>query len=285
MLGLAVAEAGRTVDEPWTSTVLPSGDEPGFVVSGTKIYTTGAAEADEIAVWAFNPAVDGVAEHPLLGFQLSLVPRGAPGVDVRRDWDALGQRATDSGTTVFDAVHVAAGRRASESGRAPLPQNALRYQAGFAAVLVGIGIGALRAATAFVAGSSRPWPSAGVDSAADDPLVRRRCGELAADLAAAYQATMATGALLDAFEAGTIGRTELAVPIYAAKVAAHRAALRATSEIYDLMGTRAAARSTGFDRWWRNARTLSLHDPVAWKQEEIGRHLLTGWDPPPGIYS
>lgn len=51
------------------------------------------------------------------------------------------------------------------------------------------------------------------------------------------------------------------------------------------MGTRSASRSTGFDRWWRNARTLSLHDPVDWKHEEIGRHVLTGWDPPPGIYT
>ena len=37
-------------------------------------------------------------------------------------------------------------------------------------------------------------------------------------------------------------------------------------------------------RWWRNARTLSLHDPVDWKHAEIGQHVLTGWDPPPGIY-
>jgi hypothetical protein len=27
-----------------------------------------------------------------------------------------------------------------------------------------------------------------------------------------------------------------------------------------------------------------LHDPVDWKHAEIGRHVLTGWEPPPGIY-
>ena len=95
---------------------------------------------------------------------------------------------------------------------------------------------------------------------------------------------MATGDLLDAFERGEIDRTQLAVPIYAAKAVASRAAVRATSELFALMGTRAAARSVGFDRWWRNARTLSLHDPVDWKHAEIGQHVLTGWDPPPGIY-
>ena len=287
ILGLAVAEAGKRVDEPWTTTILPAagGLSDGWVLNGTKIYTTGAAEADEIAVWAFNPTTPGIDVDPLLGFQLSLVPPTTPGVDVLRDWDALGQRATDSGTITFTDVAVPEDGRASVPGRAPLPQNSLRYQAGFAAVAVGVAIGALRAALPFVAASSRPWPSAGVDSAADDPLVRRLCGELVAEVAAAYQATMATGALLDAFERSEVSRTALAIPIFTAKATATRASLRTTSEIYALMGTRSVARNTGFDRFWRNARTLSLHDPVDWKHEEIGRHVLTGWDPPPGIYT
>jgi alkylation response protein AidB-like acyl-CoA dehydrogenase len=151
-------------------------------------------------------------------------------------------------------------------------------------VLIGLGVGALRAASHFVSIRSRPWPSAGVDNAADDPFVRRLCGELTADLAAAYALTLATGDLLDAHERGEIDRTTLAAPIYAAKAAASRAGVRATSEIFALMGTRSVARVDGFDRFWRNARTLSLHDPVDWKHSELGQHVLTGWDPPPGIY-
>jgi alkylation response protein AidB-like acyl-CoA dehydrogenase len=205
-------------------------------------------------------------------------------VKVHRDWDALGQRATDSGTITFTKVRVEPGMRASLPGRAPLSYAPLRYQAGFAAVLIGIGIGALGATIPFVTSKSRPWPSAGVDNAADDPYVRRLLGEMTADLAAAYAITLATGDLLDEADAGTIDRTSIAIPIYAAKAAASRAAMRATSECFALMGTRAAARKEGFDRFWRNARTLSLHDPVDWKHAEIGRHLLTGWDPPFGPY-
>jgi len=287
VLGLAVAEAGKRVDQPWSTVALPDGD--GWRLDGTKVYTTGAAEADEIATWSFDPAAPGIDENPLLGFRLFLIPRGTPGVEVRRDWDALGQRATDSGTVVFTGVRCAPEWRASEPGAAPLPQSAVRYQAGFAAVLVGIGIGALRAAAPFVAARSRPWPSPAAavvgESAADDPVVQRLCGELAAELVAAYHATMVCGGLLDAFERGEISRADLAVPIYAAKAMASRAAVRTTSEIYALMGTRAAMRENGFDRWWRNARTLSLHDPVDWKHVELGRHLLCGWEPPPGIYT
>ncbi len=51
------------------------------------------------------------------------------------------------------------------------------------------------------------------------------------------------------------------------------------------MGTRSATGGAGFDRFWRNARTLSLHDPYEWKHSEIGRHVLEGWDPVPGLYT
>jgi alkylation response protein AidB-like acyl-CoA dehydrogenase len=283
ILGLAVAESGRKVDDPWKTVAMPQGDG-GFLIDGQKIYTTGAAEADHIVVWAFNPQADGVAANPLLGVQGNLVPANTPGVTIHRDWDAIGQRATDSGTITFKAVKTKPDWKCSIRGQAPLPYASLRYQAGFAAVLIGLGIGALRAAIPFVAGKSRPWPSAGVDNAADDPFVRRLTGELTADLAAAYSLTLATGDLLDAYERGEIDRTALAAPIYAAKAAASRSGVRATSEIFALMGTRSVARAHGFDRFWRNARTISLHDPVDWKHSELGRHVLIGWDPPPGSY-
>jgi alkylation response protein AidB-like acyl-CoA dehydrogenase len=282
IIGLAVAEGGRKVDDPLTTLALPHPDG-GFTIDGTKIYTTAAAEADYIAVWAWNPEAFR-PENPILGMQLNLVPRNTPGVHIHRDWDAMGQRATDSGTITFTGVRTDPALAASVPGNAPLPQSSVRYQAGFAAVLVGIGLGAVKAAAPFVVGKSRPWPSAGVDNATDDPMVQRLCGELVADLASAYAFTLACGDLLDDFEAGLIDRTALAVPIYAAKAAASRAAVRATSELHALMGTRSVARVNGFDRWWRNARTLSLHDPVDWKHVELGRHVLTGWDPPPGIY-
>jgi alkylation response protein AidB-like acyl-CoA dehydrogenase len=150
--------------------------------------------------------------------------------------------------------------------------------------MIGVGIAALRDAAAFVSSRSRPWPSAGVDNAADDPHTRRMTGELTAGLVSAYMLTLAAADLLDAYERGEISRTQLAIPVYAAKVAAHNAALAATSEIFSLMGTRAATRANAFDRHWRNARVLSLHDPVSWKSAEIGRHVLTGWEPEPGLY-
>jgi alkylation response protein AidB-like acyl-CoA dehydrogenase len=283
IIGLAAAEAGRKVDDPLTTIAMPA-PEGGFVINGRKIYTTGAAEADYISVWAFNPQAPGAAENPLAGLQLNLVPPSTPGVTIHRDWDALGQRATDSGSITFTDVRTDPQLNALAPGQCPPLHASLGYEAGFAALLIGIGIAAVKAAAPFVASHSRPWPSAAVDNAADDPYVRRLMGELVADLAAAYALTLSTGDLLDAFERGEVDRTAVAVPVYAAKSTASRAAVRATSEIFALMGTRSAIRAHGFDRHWRNARILSLHDPVDWKNAEIGRHVLSGWEPPPGLY-
>jgi len=79
-------------------------------------------------------------------------------------------------------------------------------------------------------------------------------------------------------------RAPYAVPIYAAKAAASRAAVHATTEVFALAGTRSVSSSVGWDRLWRDVRTMALHDPLDWKFEEIGHHVLTGWEPPPGIY-
>ena len=283
IIGLAVAEAGRKVDDPMTTTARPKA-EGGFVVDGRKIYTTGAAEADYIATWAFNAAAPGVAANPLAGMQLNLIQPSTPGITIHRDWDAIGQRGTDSGTITFDNVETDPLWNATIPGLFSPPHASLRYQVGFAAIMIGIGIAALREAAGFVPSSSRPWPSAGVDSAADDPHIRKTTGELAAGLSAAYALMLMAADLLDAFERGDVSRTELAIPVYAAKAAANKAALDAASEIFTLMGTRSAARKNGFDRHWRNVRILSLHDPVAWKYAEIGRHLLTGREPEPGLY-
>jgi alkylation response protein AidB-like acyl-CoA dehydrogenase len=282
-LGLAVAESGRRVDDPLTTLASRDGDR--WVVNGSKIYTTGAAEADYIALWAFDPTAATV-DNPLRGFVQFLVPSTHPGVSVQRDWDTLGQRATDSGTIVFDGVELDESDRSNAPGFGPLPWPSTLYQLGFAAILCGVGFGALRCAAEFVVGTSRPWPSASVDNAGDDPYVRRLIGELAADLAAAYALTMSCAASMDALvdPAKWFPRSPYAVPIYAAKATASRAAVRATNEIFALAGTRSVVSAVGWDRFWRDARTISLHDPVDWKHAEIGNHLLTGWDPEPGVY-
>jgi len=282
VLGLAVAEPGKTAESP-LKTLATQQDNGDFVVDGFKIYTTAAAEADLIATWGFNPAA-ALPENPITGMQLLLIPKGTEGITINRDWDALGQRATDSGSIKFDNVHCAKDWVGSVPGKAPLIHSSVRYQAGFAAILVGIGFGAIRAALPYIQTKSRPWQAGNVDAAINDPFIRRNIGKHIADLACAYAMVQRCGRLLDDFEAGNIDRSQLALAISTAKVSANEAALAATSAIHSYMGTGSIARKSQFDYWWRNARTLSLHDPVEWKMHELGKHALTGWEPEPGVY-
>ena len=63
-------------------------------------------------------------------FSKLLVPANTPGVTIHRDWDTIGQRATNSGTITFAKVRTKPDWKCSINGQAPLPHASLRYQAG-----------------------------------------------------------------------------------------------------------------------------------------------------------
>ncbi|RBM09495.1 acyl-CoA dehydrogenase family protein [Novacetimonas cocois] len=283
IIGMAVAENGPTADS-FMQTLAVARPDGQWVLRGRKIYATGAAGADLIAITSFDPLAARDHDDVRAGLRLDLVPRATPGLRILRDWNRIGQRATDSGTVILDDVRVGAEWNAIAPQSVLPVHTSLRYQAGFSAILIGTGIGALRAGCDFVARHSRPWGAAQVERATDDPYVRRRIGEIGADLSVAYCAVRQCGDLLDLHERGGIARGAVAIPVSAARSAATGAALRATSDILAATGARGTDLQYGLDRYWRDARTLSLHDPVDWKNAEIGRHLLTGWTPEPGPY-
>jgi alkylation response protein AidB-like acyl-CoA dehydrogenase len=76
-----------------------------------------------------------------------------------------------------------------------------------------------------------------------------------------------------------------AATVYAAKVHRTRTALDITGAIFDLMGARATSGRYGFDRFWRNVRTHTLHDPVAYKAREVGNFALNGRITPDPLYT
>ena len=69
------------------------------------------------------------------------------------------------------------------------------------------------------------------------------------------------------------------------KVAAGRTALDVTSRIFEVMGARATSERYRFDRFWRNVRTLTLHDPLDYKVREVGDSVLNDRWPTPTFYS
>jgi alkylation response protein AidB-like acyl-CoA dehydrogenase len=90
----------------------------------------------------------------------------------------------------------------------------------------------------------------------------------------------ARGALLDVRQRG-----EVAIAIAEAKVMAHRAGLYASQELFEVVGARGTKAALGFDRFWRNVRTHTLHDPLDYKLAVLGKWALNAELPPATLYN
>jgi len=91
---------------------------------------------------------------------------------------------------------------------------------------------------------------------------------------AARQVDAAAGDLTEASAAAA------SIAVAVAKVAAVRASIEAANVLFELGGTRSASASANLSRYWRDARTHTLHDPTRWKLQHIGRYTLSGAPPP-----
>ena len=80
-------------------------------------------------------------------------------------------------------------------------------------------------------------------------------------------------------------RGEVAEWVASVKVVANDVALKITGGVFEVTGARSTASKLGLDRFWRDVRTHTLHDPVAYKEMELGRYLLQGIVPEPTWYT
>jgi alkylation response protein AidB-like acyl-CoA dehydrogenase len=80
-------------------------------------------------------------------------------------------------------------------------------------------------------------------------------------------------------------RAHTALAVAEAKVLAHRAALDVSEALFDACGARSTHGPLALDRFWRNARVHTLHDPLDYKLRDIGRFALAGVLPEANLYS
>lgn len=80
-------------------------------------------------------------------------------------------------------------------------------------------------------------------------------------------------------------RGEFAEWVASVKVVATDVGLRVTSGVFEVTGSKATATKVGLDRFWRDLRTHTLHDPVAYKNRELGRYQLLNEVPEPTWYT
>ena len=282
-IGNATVERGTRTSVERLTTVTRRDDDT-WVLNGKKFYATGALGATWIGVAARIPDTE-----PSHGATVFVQPAD-PGVSLNLDrWTSFGQRGTASGEVVLDQV-VVDDEFVIDEGPDPDPVTAPPSvlgafdQALHAAVDIGIARAALEDGARFVTTKTRPWFEAGVDSAAEEPHVVRRFGELTARLYA-LEALLARGAGLvdEALAAPELTREAAAsasLNVAAAKALAQEFAVEIASGVFELAGASATDAGYALDRHWRNVRVHSLHDPARWKYVHLGNHTLFGTNPP-----
>jgi alkylation response protein AidB-like acyl-CoA dehydrogenase len=259
------------------------GDE--LVMNGKKSFSSGSHDADLLVVSARDAATGKLV--------IAVVPGDRPGVTPVADWDNMGQRQTDSGSVLFEDVKI----RPDELLTSPGPLGStfatlrpLIAQLSLVNVYLGIAEGALKTALGLTRGRGKAWFASGVERVEDDPFVLATFGDLHCELEAGrLTATSAAEKLEAAWRAGDTltpeGRGQVAVAVATAKVLATRAGLEVTNRIFDGVGARGTTAKLALDRYWRNLRTHTLHDPVDYKRRDIGRWLLADAWPTPSFYS
>jgi alkylation response protein AidB-like acyl-CoA dehydrogenase len=257
----------------------------GYLINGLKSFCSGALDSDMLIVSAIH-AVDGK-------FMVAAIPSDRPGIRILDDWDAMGQRQTDSGTVEFS--DVAAGQE--EFLRTPGPLGSIRAslrsciaQLILSNIFLGIAEGALAEARNYTLAQTRPWIASTVQSATEDPYILAKYGSFFVDLQAAQALTdMAGESLQRAWESGDAitenQRGKCALDVATSKVITTKVGLEITSRMFEVMGARAAAGPARIDRFWRNLRTHTSHDPVDYKMRELGDWALNHHLPKPSFYS
>ncbi|WP_206922861.1 acyl-CoA dehydrogenase family protein [Alicyclobacillus suci] len=256
------------------------------VLNGRKSFCTGAQDSDRLLVsW-----VEG--DDPA-ALYTAVIPTRREGVLVHDDWDGLGQRQTDSGTVEFQDVVVEpheiiavplANKSPFSTIDAPLSQMIL------ANIFAGSATGALEAAKEYTRTQSRPWYTSGVNAAHRDPYTLRKYGDMWVELQGATSLLDAAGHSIDAawekeFSLTSDERGRVAVHTAAANALASKVALNVTSQVFEVMGARSATKNHGFDRFWRNVRTHTLHNPIDYKFKNIGNWYVNDEPPKPGWYA
>ncbi|SDH64398.1 acyl-CoA dehydrogenase family protein [Agrococcus jejuensis] len=275
LVGNATSElTGTTLAD--ISTRVSVGADGAWRLDGRKFYSTGTLYSD----WVYLAAADGDARVTFA------VPTDAPGVEIRDDWDGFGQRATASGTTVFDGVPVDPDAFATY-GAGPLTHIQAFYQLHLVAVLAGIAEAVVRDAGDFVRPRSRSYVHANTARPADDPQVLEVVGRLSTTAFAVRAAVLEAARALDvaaasaapgaALDARLLEEAEIAV--YQAQVLATDAVPDAATRLFEIGGASATERTRALDRHWRNARTVASHNPANFKARTIGAWEVSGTGP------
>ncbi|KAL4805385.1 acyl-CoA dehydrogenase/oxidase [Aspergillus unguis] len=283
---------------PRDSDLQITADGEHLVFNGAKHFNTGGVVSD---LTVLEGVLQGTESHIF-----AIVETRQTGIQFAHNWHNIGLRLTESGGVKIENVRVPWTNALGWDATTKKPTEIL--SSSFAALLLptiqlvfsnfylGIAIGALEFASKYTTQSTRPWPFGGdtKPSATEEFYILERYGNFFAHLRAAEALADKAGENLSTIYAKYSSdrestpaseRGEIAEWVASVKVVTTDTGLRVTAGMFEVTGARATASKVGLDRFWRDVRTHTLHDPVAYKNRELGRYVLVGEYPAPSWYT
>ena len=276
-IGSAWSEGGTEAIDQFSTHIQQSADGK-ILLNGRKFYTTGSLYADWIDV--------GITD--LNGESASIIiPRQSTGVEVIDDWNGFGQILTASGTAIFKEVDVTEYPVIADENR--FKYSAAFYQLIQLSIITGLNRAASYDVASAVAARDRNYTHANSQFIRHDPQILQVVGQVRS---AAYTATAIieknAQALQRTYEAALFGQSEDELDLNAiaelevaqAQTIITTLALQASTNLFDALGASATNKDIALDRYWRNIRTLSSHNPRIYKDRIIGDFSVNGTLPP-----
>lgn len=277
IVGCAWTEIGAVEIGQVITKVTPDGEK--WRLNGEKFYSTGSIFSDWIDVYAQRSDTGGDV--------IAAVRTRQSGIQQSDDWDGFGQRTTGSGTSRFTDAEVEAENLIDFATR--FKYQTAFYQLVLLATLSGIGRAALRDVAHEVRVRKRIYSHGNAPQVSADAQVQQVVGEIAALVYAAEAATVraaapAQRAYLARFAGDQVKEREANVAAEiesaTAQVVVSELIQRATSELFNALGASDIRQGKALDRHWRNARTVSSHNPVIYKARIVGDWRINGSEPP-----
>lgn len=274
---------GNTLNPLDKRTTVQQVSENEFIFHGDKSFCSGSIDSDILLCSGFND-VDQLL--------IAVIPTQREGVSFLGDWNNMGQRQTDSGTSHFEQVKVYKDELLLNPGPLSTPYSSLRpliAQLIFVHLFLGVAEGAFEVARQSIQ-TQKAWSKSLAEQAIHDPYIQKHFADFYVQLQSVRLMTeQAVEALQAAWNIGEDlteqQRGQVSIAIATAKIAATNSSLFVTQNIFQVLGARATTAQLNLDRFWRNVRTQTLHDPIDYKYQEVGEWVLTGKVPNPSFYS
>lgn len=267
LAGNAWTEIGQVKIGDVITRVTQKGNQ--LLVNGKKYYSTGTIFADWVDLFAYDETTD---QHVI-----AAISRHASGVEVLDDWDGFGQRTTGSGTLTLNDVAI------ERDHILPFDQR-FKYQTAFyqvfhLATLAGIAHAAVATFVYEVQKRDRIFSHGNADLVRNDPQILQVIGKASAQAYASESITIRTAEALQRAYISHFGESEVKniqanndaeLESSQGQVVISELVLDLTSQLFNSLGASASTTAKQLDRFWRNARVVSSHNPLIYKEKVIG---------------